>query len=80
MGIYTAKYNCPKLSPLVRELTWLEKLQFIKLSTLSRELKPWQNKTLNTVEINCFNAIYSLKMKAMKNKRKVFTALKGLLG
>jgi hypothetical protein len=39
MGIYTAKNYCIKLSPLVRELTWLEKLQFIKLSTLSRELK-----------------------------------------
>lgn len=58
MGIYTAKYNCPKLSPLVRELTWLEKLQFIKLSTLSRELKLWQNNTLNSVESNFFNAIY----------------------
>jgi hypothetical protein len=79
MGIYTAKYNCPKLSPLVRELTWVE-LQLIKLATLSRELKPWQNKTLNTVEINCFNAIYSLKMNVMKNKRNVLAALKGLLG
>ena len=79
MGIYTAKYNCPKLSPLVRELTWVE-LQLIKLATLSRELKPWQNKTLNTVEINFFNAIYSLKMKAMKNKRNAFNALKRLLG
>ena len=79
MGIYTAKYFCIKLSPLVRELTWGE-LQLIKLATLSRELKPWQNKTLNTVEINCFNAIYSLKMKAMKDKRNILTALKGLLG
>jgi hypothetical protein len=79
MGIYTAKNYCIKLSPLVRELTWVE-LQLIKLATLSRELKPWQNKTLNTVEINCFNAIYSLKMKAMKNKRNRLTALKGLLG
>ena len=79
MGIYTAKYNCPKLSPLVRELTWVE-LQLIKLAKLSRELKPWQNNTLNTVEINCFNAIYSLKMKAMKNKRNRLTVLKGLLG
>ena len=80
MGIYKAKYFCIKLSPLVREITWLEKLQFIKLSTLSRELKLWQNKTLNTVEINSLYKKDILIMKVMKNKRNALTALKGLLG
>lgn len=79
MGIYTAKYFCIKLSPLVRELTWLEKLQFIKLATLSRELKPWQNKTLNTVEINSLYKKDILIIKAKKNMRNALTALKGLL-
>ena len=80
MLIYTASYYRTKLSPLVRELTWFDMFQFIKLDTLSRELKKSQNKTLNTVEINYFNTTYSLIMKGMRRNRNALTSLKELLG
>ncbi len=79
MLIYTASYYRTKLSHVVRELTWFDKFQFIKLDTLSRELKKSQNKTLNTVEINYFNTTYSLIIKGMRRNIKIFNALKELL-
>ena len=79
MFIKSASYYRTKLSQVVRELTLVNKLQFVKLATLSRELNKSQNKSLNTVEINYFNTTDCLIMKGMRRNFKILNALKELL-